>query len=357
MLDTDRENTEKTKPSTPVVPLPMNTERHELFYAVAGITIHVISDLPLTNQTFHQKFNTFAVEIPGKDTVILRHRSYLPEIIDISGGNIVYDRSPWIILKQNASWIYICHSPASFHTTIKQFWRGLLQRGYRDEINDGESNKGSENILSRRDVGHNVVRVAIFNDDHTQGDIYHKRKTVHERSNLTSLTAFPTDQIILARILADRNGCILHAAGVAIDGRGLLFVGHSDAGKSTMMRMLQDEGVILCDDRIIVQRRPEGYTMHGTWSHGDVSDVSAASVPVHAVFFLEQSIENRILPCASNHETIRRLLACLIKPVATADWWDKSMTIVADMARECPCYTVRFDLSGDIVDKIKRMTF
>ncbi|WP_321492454.1 hypothetical protein [uncultured Desulfobacter sp.] len=45
---------------------------------------------------------------------------------------------------------------------------------------------------------------------------------------------FPTDQILMGRILAYRNGCIMHSLGVSLDNQGLLFVGHSDAGKSTM---------------------------------------------------------------------------------------------------------------------------
>ena len=79
-------------------------------------------------------------------------------------------------------------------------------------------------------------------------------KTRGEAAGWSSLSLFPTDQILVARWLADRQGCYLHSAGAILDGKGLLFVGHSDAGKTTTVRMLQDQAEILCDDRNIVRR-------------------------------------------------------------------------------------------------------
>ena len=34
------------------------------------------------------------------------------------------------------------------------------------------------------------------------------------RGGLASLTMFPTDQIMLSRVLADREGCFLHSRGL-----------------------------------------------------------------------------------------------------------------------------------------------
>ena len=78
-------------------------------------------------------------------------------------------------------------------------------------------------------------------------------------------------------------------------GQGLLFVGHSEAGKSTTVKMLQGKAEILCDDRNIVRRWPEGFRVHGTWSHGEVPLVSAASAPLSAIFFLHKSKQNRLM--------------------------------------------------------------
>ena len=135
-------------------------------------------------------------------------------------------------------------------------------------------------------------------------------------------------------------------------GNGLVFVGRSDAGKSTITTMLRDRVEILCDDRMIVRKRTDGFRIYGTWSHGDVPDVSPSSAPLKAIMFLEQAPENMLIPLDNRKEITRRLLACLIKPFETADWWDKSLRLVEKMAREVPCYVLKFDRSGGVVDVI-----
>ena len=58
----------------------------------------------------------------------------------------------------------------------------------------------------------------------------------------------------------DHESAAIHASGLIFNGAGLLFVGHSGAGKSTMVKLLRDESKILCDDRIIVRRARVGKT-------------------------------------------------------------------------------------------------
>ena len=65
----------------------------------------------------------------------------------------------------------------------------------------------------------------------------------------------------------------------------MLFVGHSEAGKSTIVKMLKGQAKILCDDRIIVRKWPEGFRIHGTWGHGEVPDVSPDSAPLERDLF------------------------------------------------------------------------
>jgi hypothetical protein len=211
--------------------------------------------------------------------------------------------------------------------------------------------------ISPTEGDENIHRVAVFNHDHTSGRIYNDsaREKTFRDGNLASLTLFPTDQILVAQVLAERQGCFLHSAGVSMDGKGLLFVGHSDAGKSTTSLMLKPHAEILCDDRIIVRKWPDGFRIHGTWSHGDVPDVSGESAPLTAILFLKQAPENRLEPIDDTSEVARKLLACLIKPFVTADWWDKTLTLIESIAREVPCYDMHFDKSGDIVPMLKAL--
>jgi MoaA/NifB/PqqE/SkfB family radical SAM enzyme len=283
---------------------------HRRYFTIAGITVRVDSDLPFEQDTFHPKFRHFAVDEPGDDLVTLRHHFELPELNGMDLGREVYRRPPWAISRKGDTWIY---------------------RGISPEPDDPS-----------------LHRVALFNQDHTRGKIYSPDAKRFLKGGLHSLTLFPTDQILLARVLADRQGIFLHASGVVLDGQGLLFVGHSDAGKSTTVKLLNGRAEILCDDRIIVRRWPEGFKIHGNWSHGEVPEVSGSSAPLRAVLFLKQSAENSVAVVEDRREILSNLLACLIKPLATADWWEKVLPVVESLAREAPCYEMAFDKSGAI---------
>ena len=156
-------------------------------------------------------------------------------------------------------------------------------------------------------------------------------------------------------MLADRQGCYLHASGIVVDGKGLLFVGHSEAGKSTMLKMLRGHGEILCDDRIIVRRWPDGFRIHGTWSHGELPDVSPASAPLAAILFLEKATTNELIPITDTRERLGGVLSHVVKPLATADWWEKTLALAGEIVAEAPAYRLRFDQSGRVVDLLKQL--
>lgn len=291
--------------------------RHRRYYEIAGITVQVEADLPITDQTFAAKFKQFETKELGQDLIAIRHHFSLPDLKGKDLGQEVYRKPPWAIYRKRASWIYMGISP---------------------EPDDPRLHK-----------------VAVFNHDHTRGSIYHDGEELFRKGDLHALTLFPTDQILLARILADRAACVLHSSGAILDGQGLLFVGHSEAGKSTMVKMLQGKAEILCDDRNALRRWPEGFRVHGTWSHGEVPLVSASSAPLQAIFFLRKSHDNQLKLIENPQEIAGRLLACLIKPLVTADWWEKTLDFIEIMVREVPCYEMEFDQSGEIVNHLENL--
>ncbi len=69
--------------------------------------------------------------------------------------------------------------------------------------------------------------------------------------------------------------------------------------------------------------------------------------------FLEQALENRLVPFEDNKAIVVRILDCLVKPLSTADWWEKSLNLVEEIVREIPCYILRFDKSGRVVDVLR----
>lgn len=287
------------------------------YFRIGGITIQVDSDLPFSETTFDKKFASFLTDGPGEDTVSIHHHFSLPDLPEEKRGEEMYRKPPWAIYRKGRSWIYT----------------GILTDGSVSPLH----------------------KVAVFSDDHASGRIYNDREDCFRNGNLGSLTLFPTDQILIARLLADRNGFFLHSCGAVMDEKGLLFVGHSGAGKSTTARLIASHAAILCDDRNIVRRHADGWKVYGTWCHGDVPEVSSRSAPLQAILFIEKSDMNQIVRIDDRREIVRRLLPCLIRPFVTADWWEKTLTNVERMAKEVPCYVMQFDKSGAILNELKRL--
>jgi len=297
----------------------MRRKEYFRYYRIADITIQVESELPFSHETFHPKFKLFEVNNPGKDTVVVHHYFALPKINPQTLGEPVYKRSPWLIYKNNGSWIYLGISS--------------LQKRLKEPF----------------------YRMAVFNSNHSRGRLYNKNDYLFRRGALFSLTNFPSDQILLARILADRKGCFLHSCGVDFNGKGLLFVGHSGAGKSTMARLLKGKAKILCDDRIILRKYKEGFKIFGTWSHGTVPDISPESCPLKAIFFLKKSKYNRIVPLNDKKILVKNMLSCVVRPLVTKDWWQKTLDLVDEVITSIPCYELYFDKSRKVVNFLKSL--
>ena len=80
--------------------------------------------------------------------------------------------------------------------------------------------------------------------------------------------------------------------------------------------------------------------------------VSANDAPLRAICFIGKANENTLTPLPDSKEITRRLLACVIKPFVTADWWDNMLDLIEKLANEAPCYAMRFDKSGAIMGEL-----
>lgn len=282
---------------------------HIRYYDVAGVTLKVESDLPFTESTFHEKFAAFRVDEPGEDVISIRHHFELPPLEDVQLSKLHYRKPPWAIYKNGSSWIYMGISP------------------------------NSENA--------NLHRLVLFNQDYTSGRFYYPNDRVFKHGRAASLTFLPSDMLMLTQVLANRQSCCFHSSGIIYQEAGFVFLGHSDAGKSTMVKLMQEHAKVLCDERIIVRRWPDGFRIHGNWSHGEIPLVSPSSAPLRALFFLQQSPENR-LQAVSKAEAIRRMIACMIKPFETKEWWEKELSLLQAIADSVPTYILHFDKTGRV---------
>jgi hypothetical protein len=206
-----------------------------------------------------------------------------------------------------------------------------------------------------------VKKIAIFNKNHTKVKIYDKTNRAEDEDlTYSNMNDMFLTQISLAHFLAGNGGFFLHSGGVVINGKGILFVGHSGAGKSTLrnMALLNKKIKPLCNDRNIVRKYPDGYMIHGTWVYTEnIQEIQAVSAPLGAIMFLEQAKENLIIPLENKLEITKKLLPCILRPIESTDWWNKTLNIVDELTQEIPCYRLRFDLTGRIVEQLEDLFY
>lgn len=101
-----------------------------------------------------------------------------------------------------------------------------------------------------------------------------------------------------------RGGLPFHAGLAELDGRSILIAAPGDTGKSTSCRRLPDYWTALSDDEVlVVLTKQNQYRTHPfpTWSdylwrRGDKTWNVQYSVPLSAIFFLEQSDTDEVIP-------------------------------------------------------------
>ena len=173
--------------------------------------------------------------------------------------------------------------------------------------------------------------------------LYCSPELLNDKGNAISPLHYPLDQVLLILYLAMRDGLIVHSAGFSLDNRGYIFPGRSGAGKSTLSRkLLENKGVeCLSDDRIIIRKTEGSFKMFGTPWPGEAGIALNKSAPLSGIFFLVQSIDNRIEKI-TYAEAFRRFM-----PVLSIPWYDKAainrcFSIVKELISEVPLHILHF---------------
>jgi hypothetical protein len=149
--------------------------------------------------------------------------------------------------------------------------------------------------------------------------------------------AYPLDDLVFRHLLPDRASVIVHAAGIAWRGQGLLFVGSSGAGKSTMARLWQAAGAqILNDDRILLESRPDGIWMHPTPWSGEYPEVTGTAVPLAKAFLIRHGWPIALEPIRPAR-TLALLYAKSFPPLWDAEGVSRTLAVLESVCRQVPC--------------------
>jgi hypothetical protein len=174
----------------------------------------------------------------------------------------------------------------------------------------------------------------------TRGRLHFSRRPRGPRNPLD----YPLDELLFQHRLVREGGMEVHACGLLLRGRAVLFCGRSGAGKSTTARLWRRHhpaARLLSDDRIALRPRARGVRAHGTPWHGDGGFASDRAGLLRAVFFLAHARRTAVrrLPEA---EAAARLLARSFPPP-----WDRGalasvLAACGRVAAAVPCYELAF---------------
>src|SRR5215471_17960468 len=204
------------------------------------------------------------------------------------------------------------------NTTDQQFM-GLLQERYAGYIALGarpaEIEFDMELVPPRNSDPNAEVRVSqeagrwtlTRGDFRAEWEPAKRQGWIQQTANRYSIDAVL--RIVHTLVLAKQGGFLLHAASAIRNGRAFLFAGVSEAGKTTISRLVPPDVTLLTDEISYVRRQDDRYVAFGTPFTGELAKLGEnVSAPVAALYLLAKGAENRIEPMTAS-EAARSLLA------------------------------------------------
>ena len=212
-------------------------------------------------------------------------------------------------------------------------------------------------------------QLIVLNSSFDRGIIYllsKKNNTNFKWSKENNLTwkiediIYDALQIILINYLSQRDSIFLHAIGLKdVDKKGVLFVGPTRSGKSTMARLWHkfSRALILNDDRIILRKFDGRFFIYGSPWHGNFSDYLASKqerARLKQLFFIHHNPKN-LAASTTGTEAFN-----LLYPNTLAAFWDKSaleksFIFCQELIEKVPCFRLGFKNDKGIIEFARKL--
>lgn len=281
--------------------------------SVGGISVAVVSEDPALRLRVPEETEPFLVSNGGSDATI---RAAWGELREPPMGSRLFDSGAlWQLYQHDTQYVFRFASPIFGALPYKE---------------------------ASFDPGFTSGRVVL------QSDFFERRDAIDPLE-------YPLDELLIVNLLAQGRGVELHACGIEdSDGRGLLFLGQSGAGKTTTARLWEKAGIrqILSDDRIILRCLDGQVWMYGTPWHGEAALASPARVPLSGMFFLQKRAANEMTPLRPA-EAVARLLACAFVPFHVPAAMEFTLEFLQTVAGSVPCAELGFFPDGRAVEFVR----
>jgi hypothetical protein len=195
------------------------------------------------------------------------------------------------------------------------------------------------------------IWAARFNRDVKEVTVYCSERFTQERNGKTIIfnpVRYPLDQLLIMYLLARRQGAVIHAAGIEINGKGYILAGPSGAGKSTLARLVNasigqnNPGTsVLSDERMVTRKIIGMFKAYGTPWHGEEASTRNKCAPLSAIFFLNHGKKNTAAQIKP-----KQALDKLLK-VTSIPWYDREvmpeiLSFCEDLITRVPLFELHF---------------
>ena len=159
---------------------------------------------------------------------------------------------------------------------------------------------------------------------------------------------------------ANPDCVFLHASSISISGKALLFLGHSNAGKSTISGILSRQFHKIADDKVLIYRK-KNWMVRGVKgdrflreNSGD--DIDSTEYPVIAVARIFQDKETRFISI-SQKEACRHIMDAVFENDFQNNYEDLSQIkkwfkIAANLSHNTKGYRLTFPKCESIIEKV-----
>jgi hypothetical protein len=203
-------------------------------------------------------------------------------------------------------------------------------------------------------LGSQPYKIASFNEDFSRCHISINRNCY--RTDQVDPLEYPLDELLIVHLLSQKLGVEVHACGVIDSFRnGILFVGQSGAGKTTMAGLMkkQPQIKILSDDRIILRAENSKIWMYGTPWHGEARYAAPEKVELKKIFFLKQNLKNEALPL-NQADAVARFFSCSFPLFYDSSAVDFMLSFFEETVSRVSAFELQFMNNDEIIEFINQ---
>jgi hypothetical protein len=154
----------------------------------------------------------------------------------------------------------------------------------------------------------------------------------------------PRLRFLIALLLSQKKGLLLHSSAVAIADKVHVFLGKSGSGKTTISRILAHKGVVLSDECNALLYTPDGWEVYATpfTKSSEIDFCSSRQGSIAALYMLKKAPYNKLISTS-----ITRSIAGIIQSVVSAksvafNCGDFMLSICDELVHSVPVYTLDF---------------